>query len=117
MKVNPKVNNDVNKVLQDKTLQGATAAQTAEIGKSKIQKNNAPSSQEARDTSAKLNLSPQAQEMKKIKELALSSPDVDEAKVKKFQNLIDQGLYKVDSKKVADKMVDDSLMSALQEES
>lgn len=116
MKVNPKVNSgDLNKILQDKTIQGA---QAAEVGKnSKADKNKEVATQAQKDASAKVDLSPRAQEMKKIKQLATSSPDVDEAKVKKFQDLIDKGLYKVDSKKVADKMVDDSLMSALQEES
>ena len=118
MKVNPKVNNDVNKVLQDKTLQGLNTAQTSEVGKnSKLDKNKEVSSQSQKDASAKIDLSPRAQEMKKIKQLAVSSPDVDQAKVKKFQDLIDSGNYKVDAKKVADKMVDSSLMSALQEES
>ncbi len=118
MKVNPKVNSDVNKVLQDKTLQGLNTAQTAEVGKnSKVQKNKEAATQAAKDASAKIELSPRAQEMKKVKELALAAPDVDEAKVKKFQDLIDKGLYKVDSKSVADRMVDDSLRSALQEES
>ena len=114
MKVNPKINNGAG----NKTLQSLNTAQTAEVGKnSKAQKNKQPASQEARDASAKINLSPRAKEMKKIKELAVSAPDVDEAKVKKFQELIDKGLYKVDAKKVADKMVDDSLMSAFHEES
>lgn len=123
MKINPKVNNaDLNKVLQEKTIQGlnqsANTAQAAEVGKnSKLEKNKEVASQAQREASAKVALSPRAQEMKKIKELALSSPDVDEAKVKKFQELIDKGLYKTDSKSIADKMVDQSLMSALQEES
>ena len=117
MKVNPKVNNDVNKILQDKTLQGLNNAKSAEVGKqSKAEVNKEVVSQSAKDASAKIDLSPRAQEMKKIKELASSAPDVDEAKVKKFQSLIDSGNYKVDAKKIADKMVDDNLLSALQEE-
>lgn len=118
MKVNPKLNSNVDKVLQEKTMQGVNAAKTAEVGKTdKPTKAKEVASQAARDASAKLDLSPRAKEMKKIKELAMSAPDVDEAKVKKFQELIDKGLYKVDSKKVADKMVDDSLMHGLHEES
>lgn len=119
MKVNSKVNHtDVNKLLQDKTIQGLKSSQTEEVGKgNQTQKNKEVISQSAKDASAKIDLSPRAQEMKKINELANSAPDVDEAKVKKFQELIDKGLYKVDSKSVADKMVEDSLMSALHEES
>jgi negative regulator of flagellin synthesis FlgM len=118
MKVNPKVSGDLNKVLQDKTLQGLNSTQTAEVGKnSKATKNKEVVSQAAKDASAKVELSPRAQEMKKIKELAVAAPDVDEAKVKKFQELIDKGLYKVDAKAVADRMVEDSLLSAVHEES
>lgn len=119
MKVNPKVNgNDVNKLLQDKTIQGLKNTQAEEVEKSnKAHVHKEVVSQSAKDASAKVDLSPRAQAMKKIKELAHSAPDVDEAKVKKFQELIDKGLYKVDSKNVADKMVEDSLMSGLHEES
>lgn len=118
MKVNSKVNHtDVNKLLQDKTIQGLKSSQTEGVGKSnQTQKNKEVISQSAKDASAKIDLSPRAQSMKRINELAHSAPDVDEAKVKKFQELIDKGLYKVDSKKVADKMVDDSLMNAFHEE-
>lgn len=59
--------------------------------------------------SSKVELSPRAQEAKRIKELALATPDVDEAKVAKFRQLIDEGKYKVDAKAIADKMVDEHL--------
>ncbi len=59
--------------------------------------------------SSRIDVSPRAQEAKRIKELATAAPDVDMAKVEKFRQLIDQGKYKVDAKAVADKMVDDHL--------
>lgn len=59
--------------------------------------------------SPKVELSPRAQEAKRIKEIAMSAPDVDEAKVAKFRKLIDEGKYKVDAKDIADKMVDEHL--------
>ncbi|UOE99917.1 flagellar biosynthesis anti-sigma factor FlgM [Bdellovibrio reynosensis] len=59
--------------------------------------------------SSKVELSPRAQEAKRIKELAMSAPDVDEAKVAKFRKLIDEGKYNVDAKAIADKMVDEHL--------
>jgi negative regulator of flagellin synthesis FlgM len=65
---------------------------------------------------AKVALSDRAQDLKKIKELAVGAPEVNAEKVKKFQALIDSGQYKVDSKKVADKMVDDHLMMAMGDE-
>jgi negative regulator of flagellin synthesis FlgM len=59
--------------------------------------------------STRVELSPKAQEAKRIKELALAAPDVDEAKVAKFRKLIDEGKYNVDAKAIADKMVDEHL--------
>ncbi len=59
--------------------------------------------------SAKVDVSPRAQEAKKIKDIALATPDVDEAKVAKFRELIDSGNYKIDAKAIADKMVDEHL--------
>lgn len=59
---------------------------------------------------SKVELSPRAQDMKRIKDIANSTPDIDEAKVAKFQKMIDEGKYKVDAEAVADKMVDDHLL-------
>ena len=58
---------------------------------------------------SKVDLSPRAQEAKRIKEIAMSTPDVDAEKVARFQKAIDDGNYKVDSKAVADRMVDEHL--------
>lgn len=58
---------------------------------------------------SKVAVSPRAMEAKKIKEMAMAAPDVDQAKVEKFRKLIEDGKYKVDAKAVADKMVDDEL--------
>lgn len=57
----------------------------------------------------RVEVSPKAQEAKKIKELAMAAPDVDMEKVAHFRNLIDSGQYKVDAQAVADRMVDDHL--------
>ncbi|MEK6772522.1 MAG: flagellar biosynthesis anti-sigma factor FlgM [Bdellovibrionota bacterium] len=59
--------------------------------------------------SSRVDLSPRAQEARRIKELAKAAPDVDMVKVEKFRQLIDEGKYKVDAKAVADKMVDEHL--------
>lgn len=65
--------------------------------------------QAAANNSAKVDVSSRAQEAKKIKELAMAAPDVDEAKVAKFRQLIDDGKYKIDAQAIADKMVDEHL--------
>ncbi len=59
--------------------------------------------------STRVELSPKAQEAKRIKEIATAAPDVDEAKVAKFRQLIDEGKYKVDAKAIAERMVDEHL--------
>jgi len=59
--------------------------------------------------SSRVDVSPRAQEAKRIKELAMAAPDVDEAKVAKFRQMIDEGKYKVDAKAVADRLVDEHL--------
>ena len=61
--------------------------------------------------SSKVELSSHAKDVQKIKSLALASPDIDPAKVDKFQKLIDAGKYKVDAKAIADKLVDEHLFS------
>ncbi|MBC7370852.1 MAG: flagellar biosynthesis anti-sigma factor FlgM [Bdellovibrionaceae bacterium] len=58
---------------------------------------------------SRVEVSPRAQEARRIKEIALSGADVDEAKVAKFRQLIDDGKYNVDAKAVADRMVDEQL--------
>lgn len=63
----------------------------------------------ASSDSTRIELSPKAQEAKRIKELAKAAPDVDMEKVEKFRKLIDEGKYKVDSKAVADRMIDQEL--------
>ena len=61
-------------------------------------------------SSAKLELSERAQQMKKIKDVAMASEEVNADKVAKFQKLIDDGKYSVDAKDIADRMVDEHLM-------
>ena len=68
MKVNPKTSTDVNKLLQDKTVSNAKSTEASEIGKnSKLEKNKEVITQGAKDQSAKIDLSPRAQEMRKAK--------------------------------------------------
>lgn len=66
--------------------------------------------QNTKNEAVKVDLSAQAKDIRQAKELAMASPDIDLSKVEKFQKLIDEGKYKVDSKAVAERMVDDNLM-------
>jgi negative regulator of flagellin synthesis FlgM len=58
--------------------------------------------------STKVDLSPRAQEMKRVKEMATPG-GVDDAKVARLQALIDSGQYKVDARAVADKLIDEQM--------
>lgn len=91
---------------------------TDKVDKSNSKSENSKVSKAELGTSAEVALSDRAKNIQKAREIAKNSaPDVDEAKVAKFQKLIDNGQYKVDAKKVADKLVDENLMNALTEES
>ena len=61
--------------------------------------------------SAKVDLSTRSQDIQRARELAMAVPEVDTAKVEKFQKLIDEGKYKIDAKAIAEKMVDEQLMA------
>ena len=60
-------------------------------------------------SSAKVELSSRAQEMKRVKEMSTPSNDVDEAKVARLQALIDNGSYKVDAEAIAERLVSENL--------
>jgi negative regulator of flagellin synthesis FlgM len=61
---------------------------------------------------AQVNISKKAQMANKIRELATPDMDsVNEERVAHFQKLIDEGKYKTDAKAIADKLVDEHLIS------
>lgn len=59
-------------------------------------------------SNSRVDVSARAQAMQKAKAIA-SQDTIDEAKVAHFQKLIDDGKYKVDSKAVANRLVDEQL--------
>lgn len=104
--------NKVGQNLNLSDLNRADQAGLANKSKSPAQANQQTLVDAVTQSSAKVQLSDRAQEAKKIKELAMATPDIDQAKVEKFRKLIDEGKYAVDSKAVADRMVDEHLMTA-----
>lgn len=101
-----------NKVGQNLNLTDAGKTEKAsEKSKASEVKNQSSVGFGAPVDSSKVELSSRAKDIQKIKDLALNAPDVDQAKVDKFQKLIDSGKYKVDAKAVADKLVDEHLFS------
>jgi negative regulator of flagellin synthesis FlgM len=107
MKVDRKANNDIS------NLSKLDSSRTDKVNlKSKEDSIKSNSANRASDieSAVRFDLSPRAQDMKKIKEIATAAPDVDEAKVARLQKLIDEGKYKIDADAIADKMVDEQLM-------
>lgn len=107
-----------NKVGQNINVTDSKSEKTSDVAKAGgVKKNSKTSEASSTESSgdsqaAKVELSSRAQDVKKIKELATAGPDVDAAKVEKFRKMIADGTYKVDAKAIADKMVDEHLMSA-----
>ena len=101
-----------NKIGQNVNL--TDSGKTEKASGEKVKSNGNPLATPAPATntdSVKVDLSARAQDVQRIKELANATPDVDQAKVEKFRKLIDEGKYKVDSKAVADRLVDEHLFS------
>lgn len=59
------------------------------------------------DTASKVSVSERAQDIRKAKEIAMAAPEIREDRVAELQKMIDGGKYKVASKDIADKMVDE----------
>ncbi len=57
----------------------------------------------------KVAISGRGKEIARVMDAANSSPEIDEAKVARFKAAIQNGSYKVDADKVADRMVDEHL--------
>lgn len=61
----------------------------------------------------KVAISPKGKDALKAKQIAQSTPDVDEAKVARLREMVQNNAYKVDTQKVADALVDEHLGSIL----
>ncbi len=100
-----KIGQNLNLVDSNKTDQSQkTKGPTNSTGASALQ-----SLQGMANPSANVDVSSRAQEAKRIKDIAMATPDVDEMKVAKFRQMIDAGTYKVDSQAIADRMVDEHM--------
>lgn len=60
---------------------------------------------------AEVNVSPRAKNIQKATEIA-KQDNVDEAKIARLQQLIDKGEYKVDAEAVADRLLNEHLMTS-----
>ena len=64
------------------------------------------------EPSEKVAISGRARDIAKAREAAGSAPEVNEAKVARLKAMIENGSYKVDAEKVADRLVDEHLATA-----
>ncbi len=100
-----------NKVGTNLNLTDTGKANKADGGKSDLKTSGSLSALgDAKVQASNVNLSAQAQNIKKAKELAMAAPDVREDKVAELQKKIDSGKYNVSAKDIADKMVDEELL-------
>lgn len=60
-------------------------------------------------SSAKVDVSSRAQEMKRAKEMATPGSDIDSAKVARLQAMIDNGTYKVDADAISERLLSEQL--------
>lgn len=112
-----KVGQNINTTDAKASEKSANASKTGAVkNDSKTPATAEAGANQASAQATKVELSPRVQEIKKIKEAAKNSPDVDAAKVEKFKKLIAEGKYKVDAQAVADKMVNEHLMTFKTEE-
>lgn len=71
----------------------------------------APTKSQAVAMGDRVELSARARELHAAQKAVKQMPDVDEAKVAKIKAQIQAGTYKVDSDKIAAKMIEESLLS------
>lgn len=85
---------------------------TKGAGESKSKRKSSKADSIETGVSDKVSISGRAKEAAYAKEVAKNSGDVNEEKVARLKEQIRNGSYKVDADKVADRLVDEHLMSA-----
>lgn len=101
-------NNNVNGA-QAKIETGKAGKSDAAGGLKNNSKTTSATTNGTRGTDSKVDVSERAQMMQKAKDIAGQPMTVDEAKVARIQKMIDEGSYKVDADKVADRLLDEHL--------
>lgn len=102
-------------ISSDSKTDKANKANKATVG-SMLDTKSRSVSEATADSATRVDVSPRAQEARRIKELAMAAPDVNIDKVEHFRRLIDEGKYKVDAKAVADRLVDQELAMNMETE-
>lgn len=102
---------DNKNVGQNASVQSTQTSRAKDIaGKGKADKAVATAVPDFFPGASKVEVSDRAQMMAKAKAIA-KNDSIDEAKVARIQKMIDDGKYKVDAEKIADKLVDEHILS------
>jgi negative regulator of flagellin synthesis FlgM len=94
-----------------RTISGAGSAQT--VTQSKERKDRSGMANIDSGVSDKVAISGRAKEAARVKELATSASDVDEARIAKLRAAIEGGSYKMNAEAIADKLVDEHLFNTI----
>jgi len=89
-----------------KNLPKSTPNETKKIEEKRLSDEQKVETKDQSEEDTIVNLSQASKEAQKIKEAILSEPDVREDKVSALKEEIESGRYKIDHKRVADKLVD-----------
>lgn len=93
----------------EQSRESSKTGKTSDVTESKSKRSGSKEKSAQIESSDKVQVSSRGKDVAKAKAIAMSTPDVDEEKVEKLRAQIQSGSYKVDSDKVADKMVDHHL--------
>ena len=77
--------------------------------KNNQQEKNIPTAPEQSNEKDRLELSSQAKQINGLVEESMAKPDIREEKVAAIENAISDGTYEIDSKKIAEKLIDEGL--------
>ncbi len=96
------------------TQKSDQASQSGNVNKSSADlktdlKANLNSELGSTQSGSKVDLSARAQQFQKAKQAALDAPDMQTDKIAKFKKMYQEGTYKVDADKVAEKMLQEHL--------
>lgn len=101
MKINPKA---AQPMLQDQLIRDT------KIGKDNASVKNKPSAHQLKEA-AQVNVSERAKNIQRATEIA-KDDSIDEAKVARLQKMIDGGEYKVDADQIAERLLNEHLMTS-----
>jgi len=102
----------VNGTGQGSTERSRETGKTDRAGESSSKKSKTRTASIDAGDSTKVAISGKGKEAAKAKEIANATADIDEAKVARLKAQIQNGTYKVDAERLADRMVDEHMLTS-----